>query len=207
MKEINYIVEAVLFASDKPLAAQEIREAFEEAVSIEDVKSSLEALRQEYAASNRGFILKEIAGGYQFMTHSDLAPYLKRFYKSREKKKLSQAGLETLAIIAYRQPVTRADIEIVRGVNSDGALRTLLERNMVKMVGKKDVPGHPMMYGTTKEFLDHFGINSLQELPALTEFSEKDIPAHLLPPEMRPVNMADNLNGVSEDSSQRTGDR
>lgn len=202
MQEINAIVEAVLFASDKPLTPQEIKEAFEGGITVEDVRSSLEALKTEYADSKRGFVLKEIAGGYQFMTETSLAPYLKRFYKARDKKKLSQAGLETLAIIAYKQPVTRTDIEVIRGVNSDGALRTLLERNMVKMVGKKDVPGHPMMYGTTKEFLDHFGINNVQELPSLTEFTEKDIPAHLLPPELKPVNSMGDIEQSIEPSTE-----
>ena len=183
--EFKYVIEALLFASEKPLSAEEMKEAFEEKLTTENIVEGLCALKTEYEDQKRGFRLCEMAGGYQLVTDSRLAPYLKRFYQEREKKRLSQASLETLSVIAYRQPVTRADIEFIRGVNVDGAIRTLLEKGLVKIVGRKEVPGRPMLYGTTKIFLDHFGLNTVKELPALSEYTLKDIEPHLLPPELR----------------------
>ena len=188
--ELKVVLEALLFASDRPLSIEEMKEAFsasggEERVNASDILESLSALKADYEKQGRGFRLFEIAGGYQLVTDSRLAPYLKRFYQEREKKRLSQASLETLSVIAYRQPVTRADIEFIRGVNVDGAIRTLLEKGLVKIVGRKEVPGRPMLYGTTKQFLDHFGLNSAKELPALSEYTLKDIEPHLLPPELK----------------------
>ena len=192
---LKYAIEALLFASERSLSAEQIKQAFsaeggsasggEESVSAEDILASLESLKTEYEEQKRGFRLFEIAGGFQLVTDPRFSSYLKRFYQDREKKRLSQASLETLSVVAYRQPVTRADIEFIRGVNVDGALKTLLEKGLVKIVGRKEVPGRPMLYGTTKEFLDHFGINSVKELPALSEYTLKDIEPHLLPPELR----------------------
>jgi segregation and condensation protein B len=183
--QLKYILEALLFASDKPLSAEELREAFTENISLEEIRQSAELLKADYQAQGRGFQLAEIAGGYQLVTDPRFASYLKQFYQEREKKKLSQATLETLSIVAYRQPVTRADIEFIRGVNVDGALGTLLEKELVKVVGRKEVPGRPMLYGTTDRFLEHFGLNSVKDLPALPEFTEKDLDPNLLPPQMR----------------------
>lgn len=184
-KNFRNILEALLFATDKPLSIQEIKTAFEGEVSASQIEKELGYLKEGYEAEDRGFKLVEIAGGYQLATDPRYSDYLKRFYQSREKKKLSQASLETLAVIAYRQPVTRADIEFIRGVSVDGAIRTLLEKNLVKITGRKEVPGRPMLYGTTNEFLDHFALKSLQELPALNEYTLKDIDSHLLPPELK----------------------
>ena len=183
--ELKYVIEALLFASERPLSAEQIKQAFGEDLSTEDISASLEALKNEYEEQQRGFRLFQIAGGYQLVTDPRFSPYLKKFYQEREKKRLSQASLETLSVIAYRQPVTRADIEFIRGVNVDGAIRTLLEKGIVKIVGRKEVPGRPMLYGTTKEFLDHFGLGSLKELPALSEYSLKDLDPNLLPPELK----------------------
>jgi segregation and condensation protein B len=184
-QELKFAIEALLFASEKPLRADEIRQAFEENAGEAEVRAALEALKADYETQGRGFRLVEIAGGWQLASDSRFEAHLKRFYQARLKKRLSQATLETLAIIAYRQPVTRADIEFVRGVNVDAAMKTLLEKGLVKIVGKKEVPGRPLLYGTTQEFLDHFGLASLKDLPPLTEFTEKDIEPHLLPPEMK----------------------
>lgn len=183
-KHFKNIIEALLFATDKPLSVDEIKQAFDDATSGQ-IEAAIQALGEEYAAQDRGFRLAELAGGYQLVTDTRYAEYLKKFFQAREKKKLSQASLESLSVIAYKQPVTRADIEFIRGVNVDGALKTLLEKNLVKIVGRKDVPGRPMLYGTTKEFLDHFGLKSLKELPALNEYTLKDIDSHLLPPELK----------------------
>ncbi len=185
MDDLKRSVEGLLFASERPLGAEEIRKAFEATPSLEDVKAALEALRAEYEEQARGFRLFEIAGGWQLVTDPALEPVLKKFYEGRLKRRLSQATLETLSIVAYRQPVTRADVEAIRGVNSDAAFQTLLGKGLVKIIGKKEVPGRPMLYGTTQVFLEHFGLKAVKDLPSLTEFSLKDIDPNLLPPEMR----------------------
>ena len=174
-----------MFASDRPLSAEEIREAFAADIKTAEIRSFLNLLKEEYESGKRGFRLVEVAGGFQLVTDARFAEYLGRFYRSRERRRLSQAGLETLSVIAYKQPVTRADIEFIRGVGIDGALKTLLEKGLVRVVGRKEVPGRPMLYGTTREFLEHFGLNSLDQLPVLGEFSEKDIDPNLLPPEVK----------------------
>ena len=184
-EELKLAVEALLFASDRPLPADEITLAFEESVSAKEVEAAVQALKADYEALGRGFKLAEIAGGWQIVSDPRFSSYLKRFYQSREKKKLAQASLVTLSVIAYKQPVTRAEIEFIRGVTVDGAMKTLVEKGLVKIVGRKEVPGRPMLYGTTKGFLEHFGLNSTKELPALQEFSLKDIEEHLLPPELK----------------------
>ena len=195
--ELTYAIEALLFASERPLTADEIKQAFstdeaqgsasagEEKVDFADIEERLEALKSDYETQRRGFKLFQIAGGWQLVTDERFAPQLKRFYQSREKKRLSQASLETLSVIAYKQPATRADIEFIRGVNVDGAVKTLLEKGLVRIVGRKEVPGRPMLYGTTQEFLEHFGLSSIKQLPALNEYTEKDIADHLVPPQMK----------------------
>lgn len=178
-------IEALLFASERPLSAEEMKVGFSGDVSTAEIREALETLMSEYEAMNRGFKLYEIAGGYQVASDIRYADTLKRFYESREKKKFSQAALETLSVIAYRQPVTRADIEAIRGVTVDGAVKTLLERSLVKIVGRKDVPGRPLLYGTTQDFLERFGLKSIKELPALSEYTLKDLDPSLLPTEMK----------------------
>ena len=184
-ENLKFILEAILFAADRPLTPEELKDAFEEGALVPQIKSALSELAEDYSAQGRGFALREIAGGYQILTHERFAPYLKHFYQSREKKKLSPASLETLSVVAYKQPVTKADIEFVRGVNVDGPLKTLLEKSLIKIAGRKEAPGRPILYGTTKEFLSHFGLNTIKELPPLSQFNEKDIDPALLPPEMQ----------------------
>ena len=201
--EMKYAVGAVLFASEKPLTPEKIKEAFADEITAAQIRSILETLKEEYSQQNRGFQLFEIAGGFQVATDPRFAMHLKRFYQSREKRKISQAGLETLSVIAYKQPVTKADIEFVRGVNVDGPLRTLLEKNLVRVAGRKEVPGRPILYGTTKEFLEHFGLNSLKELPVLSEFTEKDIDPSLLPPEMKVSSGGEDISAAGETANER----
>lgn len=184
MDDLKGAIEALLFASERPLTPEEIKDAFG-SVSVSDIREQIEILRNEYEAQNRGFRVYEIAGGYQIASDIRFAETLRRFYLSREKKKISQAGLETLSVIAYRQPVTRAEIEAIRGVNVDGAVKTLMEKRLIRIAGRKEVPGRPLLYGTTSEFLEHFGLKSLQELPMLSEYSLKDLDPSLLPPEMK----------------------
>lgn len=183
--DLKNAVEALLFASEKPLTPEEMKVAFTEGISTADIREAIEALAAEYESMDRGFKLYEIAGGHQLGSDIRYADTLKRFYESREKKKLSQASLETLSVIAYRQPVTRADIEAVRGVNVDGAVKTLMDRGLIRLAGRKDVPGRPLLYATTSDFLERFGLRNLQELPALSEYTLKDLDPSLLPPEMK----------------------
>ena len=185
MNNLRSAIEALLFASERPLTPEEMRSAFDSDLSAAEIRAEIEALRSEYDAQSRGFRVFEIAGGFQLASDIRFAEILKRFYQSREKKRVSQAGLETLAVIAYRQPVTRADIEAIRGVSVDGAVKTLLEKGLIRITGRKEVPGRPILYGTTQEFLEHFGLKSVQELPALSEYSLKDLDPNLLPPEMK----------------------
>jgi segregation and condensation protein B len=196
-EELKHAIEALLFASERPLTLEDIKQAFEEDLKVEEIRELLGFLKTDYETQNRGFRLYEIAGGYQLVTDERFSSYLKKFYQAREKKRLSQASLETLSVVAYRQPVTRADIEFIRGVNVDGAIKTLLEKGLIRLVGRKEVPGRPMLYGTTKDFLEHFGLSSLKELPSLKEYTEKDIADHLMPPELK-----EGAEQVSEDSSQ-----
>lgn len=204
--ELRFAIEAVLFASGRPLTADELKAAFEEKLETADIEARLESLKTEYESQNRGFRLAQIAGGWQVVSDERFSAYLKRFYQDREKKRLSPASLETLSVIAYRQPVTKADIEFIRGVNVDGALKTLLERGLVKMAGRKEVPGRPILYGTTSAFLDHFGLHTLKDLPPLKEYTLKDIPENLLPPEMRQAQTAESGEAAPVNSAEDEGE-
>jgi segregation and condensation protein B len=170
-EELKPILEALLFVSHEPVSLERLISALG-MVSKTDVRQALVELQLEYEKSERGIRVSEIAGGFQFTTRPEYGPWIKSLGKSKPAPKLSRSGLESLAIIAYRQPIVRAEIEAIRGVETSGVLRTLLERKLVRIVGRKDVPGRPIMYGTTKYFLQHFGLNDLAELPPLREFKE-----------------------------------
>lgn len=181
-KQAKNIIEAMLFVSDKPLFIQEIKGVLEE-FDTRQIKDVIVELIKEYEETQRAFTIKEIAGGFQIVTDPMLAPWLKKLYKTSGADRLTGPSLETLAIIAYKQPVTKPEIEAIRGVNVDGVLKTLIEKNLVRIAGRKDTVGRPILYGTTQEFLQYFGLSSLEELPKLEEFhfTEKDIelPEHL----------------------------
>src|SRR3989338_2547251 len=161
-------VEALLFISEKPVTFEQIKEALE-TVSMPDIRKVVEELKKEYEESQRGTIIIEIAGGFQMLSSPRYVTYVRNFFKTRVKEKLTRPSLESLAIIAYKEPVSRADIELIRGVNSDGVVNHLLSKGLIKIVGRKDVPGRPFLYGTTKLFLEYFGLKSLQDLPKLEE--------------------------------------
>lgn len=163
------LIEALVFASDGPIKAERLAEATD--VPVKDVKAALEALEADYAEHPRGFFLQEVAGGYQLRTLPEYADYLRKLGRSRPFR-FSRPALETLAIIAYRQPVTRAEVEYLRGVDSGSVIKTLMEKHLVRILGKKDVAGKPLIYGTTSEFLELFGLPDLSSLPTLNEFSE-----------------------------------
>jgi len=168
-------LEAVLFVSSEPIPMNRLTQLFEEeGVDPAEVKDAVAALKRDFMG--RGVELKEIGGGLQFRTSDEVASFIARLEMPRPAR-LSQAAMETLAIVAYRQPVTRADAEEVRGVDCGAVMRTLHEKGLVKIVGKKDVPGRPMLYGTTKKFLELFGLSSLTDLPTLKEIEELVAPA------------------------------
>ena len=168
--DLKPILEALLFVSQEPLTLERGMTVL--GVSRAELAESFRQLREEYDASGRALQLVELAGGFRMVTRSEYAPWLKRLEKIRPAPKLSRSALESLAIIAYKQPIVRSEIEHIRGVETSGVLRTLLERKLVRMVGRKEVPGRPIMYGTTKFFLEHFGLRDLSELPPLREFKE-----------------------------------
>ncbi|MCP4575411.1 MAG: SMC-Scp complex subunit ScpB [Deltaproteobacteria bacterium] len=169
-KQLKLIIESLLFAADKPLLVRDIQGVLADR-ELPEIVETLETLRQEYEAMDRSFSLKQVAQGYQIRTRPDYAPYVLRMTK-RSSTRLSPAAMETLAIIAYKQPVIRHEIEQFRGVDTGGILRTLLEKNLIRIMGRKHLPGRPLIYGTTKQFLEVFDLNNLESLPKLKEIKE-----------------------------------
>ncbi|MGD8282105.1 MAG: SMC-Scp complex subunit ScpB [Gemmatimonadota bacterium] len=161
---VQQIVEAVLFASDAPLTAGDIARA-DESLDEDQVEEAIGFLRAEYDDAARSFQLVELAEGYQVLTRPEFAPYLERFDNVPRSSRLSGPALETLAIVAYRQPIGRLEMEYVRGVGVSGVVRTLQERNLIEVVGRAEGLGRPLLYGTTQHFLEHFGFRSLEDLP------------------------------------------
>ncbi|HEX4991398.1 MAG TPA: SMC-Scp complex subunit ScpB [Candidatus Binatia bacterium] len=174
-ENIKSIIESLLFVADGPLTIQRLSEVLE-GVEKEDVRSTLDELQSELENSRRGVRLVEVAGGYQFRTAKVNADWVKKFLGGRPAR-IGRATLETLAIIAYRQPITRAEIEAIRGVDVDGVINTLLDRSLIRAVARKDVPGRPFLYGTTPEFLQLFNLKDLTHLPTLKEMEEITLPA------------------------------
>lgn len=164
-------VEAVLFAAAEPVPPKEIAAAFE-GVTEDEVSAAIEALRARYAAGDGGLTVEQVAGAFRLATRPDVGPLVRQFFRQRNRTRLSAAGLETLAIIAYRQPLTSPEIQAVRGVDPSGALKSLLEKKMIRILGRKRVVGNPLLYGTTKHFLVHFGLNRLEDLPSIQEFDQ-----------------------------------
>ncbi|MGH9457998.1 MAG: SMC-Scp complex subunit ScpB [Thermoanaerobaculia bacterium] len=169
--ELRAALEAILFASGEPVKSEDLFEAFADEGN-EAVEAQLEEIRRAFAEREGGFVLEKAAGGYRFATCAELDPHLRKFFARKNEGRLSMAALETLAIIAYRQPMTVPEINDLRGVNSTGVIRTLLDRKMIKIAGRKNVVGSPFLYRTTKDFLVHFGLESIQDLPRLEEFTE-----------------------------------
>jgi segregation and condensation protein B len=170
-QELKAILEAVLFVSPEPVPVARLM-SIVGTVSKAEVVHALGILTHDLDQHGRGIQLVQVAGGYRLATKQEYGPWLKRMDKAKAAQKLSRSALESLAIIAYKQPLVRAEIEEIRGVETSGVLRTLCERKLVRIVGRKDVPGRPIMYGTTKFFLEHFGLQDLSQLPPLREFKE-----------------------------------
>ena len=169
-RSLKTVVESLLFVHDQPLTLDRLALLLEEH-ERSDIRLALDELMQEYGAAERGIVLAQVAGGYQLRSRPENADYIRRLTKSRGVK-FSQSALETLSIIAYRQPITRAEVEYLRGVDSGGVLKTLLEKKLLRILGKKDVPGKPLIYGTSREFLELFSLKDLSSLPTLKEIQE-----------------------------------
>ena len=169
---VESVVEAVLFASDEPLSAERLANIVE--ITVRQVRQHIEGLNNKYQTNGSAFRIEQIAGGYQMLTLSPYNYWLEKLLRARSDSKLSPAALETLAIISYKQPVMRADIESIRGVAAGDLIRSLMYKGLVKIVGRAEVLGRPMLYGTTKKFLEIFGLNSLKDLPKVEELKKPD---------------------------------
>ena len=170
MEKIKAIIEALIFASDTPLAPEKIRVVFPE-VEKKEIKEIIDQIVSEYNERNGGIFLQEVAGGFQFRTNPELAQWIKKL-KNSKPHSLSPQAMETLAIVAYKQPIVKSEIESIRGVDVGGPLKSLLDKKLVRIVGRKDVPGKPIIYGTTRRFLEVFSLKDLLDLPNLRELKE-----------------------------------
>ena len=162
---LKSIVEAILFASDEPVPVDRIADAAGEDVSVDQVREAVRALVDEYDAAGRAFTVEEIAGGLQLFTRPEYNKHLKKLLRARNEARFTQAALETLAIIAYKQPLSRAEIEDIRGVACGDMVRTLMEKGLVRVAGRSEHLGRALLYGTTKKFLQVFGLGSVKDLP------------------------------------------
>jgi segregation and condensation protein B len=185
-------LEALLFASDAPLELARIAEVLE--LPTEEARAAVEALRAACDLPGRGLAVVDVAGGVRLVTRSELAPLLFKLQRLRLKSRLSRAAIETLAIIAYRQPIARPEIEQLRGVNADAAVLALLERRLIRVVGRKAGPGRPILYGTTREFLEHFGLRDLGDLPPF------EVPTPTPPPAATPDGTPDATASASDET-------
>lgn len=211
--KLKQIIEVLIFASDEPLPVKQIRSYVEE-VTPKEIKQAVDQLNHEYKQTERTFQIIEVAGGYQMVSRPNYAPWVKKLFQGRSKNRLSQAALESLSVIAFRQPVSRTEIDATRGVNSDGVVRTLLERKLIRITGRAEGPGRPLLYATTKEFLRYFGVNSIEDLPkpkeieellkdkeSLPEGVEEDEIKALYPPSSNDEISEDDINSVKLQAS------
>jgi segregation and condensation protein B len=188
MSDLKAIIEALIFASPDPMTVKALVKLLDSEAnsasptSVKDqVAAAIEELKRDYARPG-GLQIVEVAGGYQIVTRPELHEWVRRLFQERTTQKLSVAALETLAVIAYRQPVTAPEVADIRGVNTAGVLGTLVERKLIKIVGRKQVVGRPFLYGTTREFLERFGLNDLSDLPKVEDMSELlgfDLPSNV----------------------------
>ena len=171
-KEKKSLIEAMLFVSGEPVTVQAIKAALD--MPEADITEATAELAAEYRDRDGGLLILEIAQGFQMVTNPMYAKLLRKFTNTAVSNKLSMPALETLAIVAYKQPLIKAEIEQIRGVNSDGVIKSLIDKRLIKIVGNKEAPGKPMLYGTTREFLQYFGLKDLTELPTLRELAREE---------------------------------
>lgn len=171
-------IETLIFCSPEPISVDEISECleemFESQVAVEDIHVAIESLQKKYSEGDFPFAIEQIGGGFQFLTKPAFQTSISIFLKQRSNKRLSTSALETLAIIAYKQPITKSEIEKIRGVNSDYSVQKLLEKELLLIRGKADAVGKPLLYGTSEKFMDYFGINSIDELPIPKDFEQNE---------------------------------
>lgn len=175
LDELKRAFEALLFVSHDPLSLEKLASILE-GVSKQTLRTAIQNLQAEYEEAGRGLQIMEVAGGYVMVTRPELSMYIKRLAKARPSAKVSKSALEALAIVSYKQPITRADIEKIRGVETSGVLRTLLDQKLIRIVGRQDIPGRPILYGTSKQFLQRFGLRDLRDLPPLKELKDLGSP-------------------------------
>ena len=173
--ELKKLLESLLFVNPSPVQVSQIKSLY--GIDENLTEGAFEDLIAKYASGDSALRIVKVAEGYRLITMPEMAPQIKKFFKE-QKPRLSRASLETLSVIAYKQPVTRNEVEFIRGVNVEGSLGTLLERGLIRIAGRKDAPGRPILYGTTRFFLEHFGLNTLKDLPLLNEFTENDLSDH-----------------------------
>ena len=193
--ELERAIEAVVMASPEPVEASTLAQLLE--VSRARVEAACEVLSAEYAASRRGFVLARVAAGYRYQTHPELSEFVERFVLEGQQARLSGAALETLAIVAYKQPVSRAQLAAIRGVNVESVVTTLLERGYIEEVGRDPGPGSAVLYGTSRAFLEHLGLDSLADLPPLAQF----VPEAAMVERLETTLLARPLLEVDEDAS------
>lgn len=178
MEIVQNYIQAVIFCAQSPVAIEELQrclsETLQQEISISDVLESIEAINQRFADASFAFQIYAIGGGYQFLTKPDYQQAIGLFLQQKSKRKLSASSLETLAIIAYKQPISKSGIEQIRGVSCDYAIQKLLEKELIQIKGKADTIGRPIIYGTTQKFMEYFGINHLKDLPQLKDFVSEE---------------------------------
>jgi len=205
-KFIRDIIETLIFITDKPLSVSKIVELIDiPEVNEELVKELIKELQTEYL-SRSAIEIREVAEGYQMATKPEFSEYVRRLYRDRTLLRLSPAAIETLAIIAYKQPITKAEIEEIRGVDSTTVLETLLERRLIKIVGRKEVVGRPLLYGTTQEFLKYFGISSLNDLPPIEQFIEQNTQEQTTNLESSETESLTTTESITENISEQTNE-
>jgi segregation and condensation protein B len=165
------VIEALLFASDKPLSPEGIKAVIRD-ITIEQIEEAIDSLNQRYREGRHSFAIKRIAKGFHIYTLPDYASFVKDLFSHNKRERLSRQALEVLSIVAYKQPLVKSEIDRIRGVNSEGPVFTLLDRKLITIVGRKPAPGRPLLYGTTQEFLAHFGLNDLNDLPRIEELEQ-----------------------------------
>jgi segregation and condensation protein B len=195
---LRALLEGLLFASDEPVTVDEVADLLGEERRPE-IEATLGLLREEYATGERGLRIQRIAGGYRITTDPRLGPFVRAMVRSRNRRRLSRAALETLALVAYKQPITAPEIQEIRGVNPSAILASLLERRLIRILGRKKVVGKPFLYGTTQEFLLRFGLNALEDLPSMEEFDA------LLPPDTAGAEESDVASSSGEGEAPGAG--
>ena len=206
ISELKQVLEALLFVSERPLSLKELKDIVKDDYAETDgIENILNELKAEYDNLNKPYEIKFVADGWTFATKTNFSPWIKKLLKEKSVLKLSPSALETLAMVAYKQPITRAEIDELRGVESSGVIDTLLERKLIKIVGRKEALGRPLLYGTTQEFLKHFGLAHLSELPLIEDMPKEaqqteNAPEPELPFERAEGDTAENANVVPENT-------